>query len=71
MPEKFTLVVSSPDRIGIVAAITRLLADELGLLIESHQHTDVQEGWFFMRNIIDTEGLVDTSRPTRNGSTAS
>ncbi|MEM8489534.1 MAG: formyltetrahydrofolate deformylase [Pseudomonadota bacterium] len=47
-----TLVVSSPDRSGLVAGVSRAIADHGGTIVESHNHTDTEERWFFMRNVI-------------------
>ncbi|MEM6486470.1 MAG: formyltetrahydrofolate deformylase [Pseudomonadota bacterium] len=47
-----TLVVSSPDRSGLVASVSRAIADHGGTIVESHNHTDTEERWFFMRNVI-------------------
>jgi formyltetrahydrofolate deformylase len=53
----FTLVISCPDKIGIVAAVSRFVADRGGSLLESNHHTDVEQGWFYMRNVISAETL--------------
>ena len=42
---------------GIVAAVSRFVADRGGSLTESNHHTDVQQGWFFMRNVISAKSL--------------
>jgi formyltetrahydrofolate deformylase len=56
----FRLVVSCPDRTGIVAAVASYVAGLGGSLIESSQHTDVAGAWFFLRNEIDF-GAADCS----------
>lgn len=53
----YTLVISCPDKVGIVAAVSRFVADRGGSLTESNHHTDVQQGWFFMRNVISAKSL--------------
>jgi formyltetrahydrofolate deformylase len=53
----YTLVVSCPDKVGIVAAVSRFVADRGGSLVESNHHTDVEQGWFFMRNVISASSL--------------
>lgn len=53
----YTLVVSCPDKVGIVAAVSRFVADRGGSLIESNHHTDVEQGWFYMRNVISANSL--------------
>ena len=52
-----TLVISCPDKVGIVAAVSRFVADRGGSLLESNHHTDVEQGWFYMRNVISTDSL--------------
>lgn len=47
-----TLVIACPDGIGLVAAVSVSLAGHGGTLLESHNHTDAQQRWFFMRNVI-------------------
>jgi len=54
----YTLVISCPDRVGIVAAVSRFVADRGGSLTESNHHTDVEQGWFFMRNVISAKSLT-------------
>ncbi|MCB1702624.1 MAG: formyltetrahydrofolate deformylase [Pseudomonadales bacterium] len=53
----YTLVISCPDKVGIVAAVSRFVADRGGSLTESNHHTDVEQGWFFMRNVISASSL--------------
>ena len=54
----YTLVISCPDKVGIVAAVSRFVADRGGSLTESNHHTDVEQGWFFMRNVISAKSLT-------------
>jgi len=45
-----TLLISCPDRPGIVAAVSRFIFDHGGNIIQSDQHsTDIHGGTFFMR----------------------
>ncbi len=53
----YTLVISCPDQCGLVAAVSGFVAEHGGSLVESSNHTDLQQGWFFMRNVIDPEGM--------------
>jgi formyltetrahydrofolate deformylase len=57
-PETYTLVTSCPDQVGLVAAVSGFIADRGGSLVESNNHTDVAQRWFFMRNVIS---IVDMS----------
>ena len=54
----YTLVISCPDRVGIVAAVSAFVAERGGSLLESNHHTDVEQGWFYMRNVISAESLA-------------
>ena len=53
----YTLVISCPDKVGIVDAVSQFVADRGGSLIESNHHTDVNQGWFYMRNVISASSL--------------
>jgi len=48
-----TLVVSCPDSAGIVVAVSGFIAERGGLLVEANHLTDLQQSWFYMRNVID------------------
>ena len=56
-PPSYTLVISSPDQVGLVAAVATFVAQHGGSLLESNNHTDVAERWFYMRNVIDVSDL--------------
>ncbi|MCB1690108.1 MAG: formyltetrahydrofolate deformylase [Halioglobus sp.] len=56
-PASFTLVISCPDKVGIVAAVSSFVAARSGSLLESNHHTDVEQGWFYMRNVISAASL--------------
>ena len=49
LPRTYRLIVSCPDRLGIVAAVSSFLAQHGGWIIEASQHADALAGWFFMR----------------------
>jgi formyltetrahydrofolate deformylase len=48
------LTLSCDDRPGLVASVTRILADNGGNIIESQQFNDTASGKFFMRVVFDT-----------------
>lgn len=50
------LTLSCDDRPGLVASVTRILADNGGNIIESQQFNDTASGKFFMRVVFDTAG---------------
>lgn len=53
----YRLVISCPDQVGIVASVTRFIAEHSGSLMEANNHTDVDKGWFFIRCVIDAHTL--------------
>ena len=63
----FCLVTSCPDAVGIVAAVSQFVADASGSLIESNHHTDIADGWFYMRNVIAVDSLSVDIEEFRKG----
>lgn len=59
MTEKLTLTISCPDRVGIVAAVSSLIARENGWILESNHHADAATQRFFMRNVIRKDSLAN------------
>ena len=55
--DTFSLVICCPDAVGIVAAVASFVAQHGGSLVESNHHTDVEQNWFFMRNVISVDSL--------------
>lgn len=54
------LLISCPDRPGIVAAVSRFLYEQGANIVESNQYsTDPENGLFFMRILFDLPGYVD------------
>lgn len=51
------LIVSCPDRVGIVAAVSQYIADHNGWLLESNYFSDPETGRFHMRNEIRANSL--------------
>ena len=61
----YTLTISCPDRGGIVAAVSGLLAAQKGWILESSHHADREAKRFFMRDEILADSLpfdIDTLR---------
>ena len=50
---RYILTIACPDRVGIVAAVSGLLAAHRGNIIESDQFSDTESGQFFMRLVFD------------------
>lgn len=66
----YTLVISCPDKVGIVAAVSQFVALRSGSLVESNHHTDVEQGWFYMRNVIIADSLAVSLQQFREEFTA-
>ena len=54
---RYILTVTCPDRIGIVAAVTTLIAQRGGSVLEAAQHGDLDSGLFFLRIEIVADSL--------------
>ena len=50
--QTYTLTVTCPDRVGIVAAVSTCLAGRGGWITEANHHSDTTTGRFFMRNVL-------------------
>lgn len=57
MERVYRLVMSCPDRVGIVAKVSSFLAQYNGSILEANHHADLEQGWFFMRNEIKASSL--------------
>lgn len=53
----YRLLISCPDKVGIVAEVSRFVAELGGWLLEASYHADEDNGWFFMRNDIKASSL--------------
>ncbi|NTV11517.1 MAG: formyltetrahydrofolate deformylase [Zoogloea sp.] len=54
---RYTLTLSCPDRVGIVAAVSGFIASHRGWITEASHHADGEAGRFFMRQEILAESL--------------
>ncbi len=52
------LLISCPDKAGIVAAISSFLFENRGNIVDINQHVDQEEGAFFMRVEWEIEGFA-------------
>ncbi|MDY6814917.1 MAG: formyltetrahydrofolate deformylase [Pseudomonadota bacterium] len=57
MEHTYRLVISCPDRVGIVAKVSNFLSTYNGWITEASHHSDTQTGWFFMRHEIKAESI--------------
>jgi formyltetrahydrofolate deformylase len=54
-----TLTITCPDRVGIVAAVSRFIADRGGWITEANHHADSSTQRFFMRNVMTAASLAE------------
>lgn len=57
MEHTYRLVMSCPDRVGIVAKVSNFLATYNGWIVEASHHSDNQASWFYMRYEIKASSL--------------
>ncbi|MAM58090.1 MAG: formyltetrahydrofolate deformylase [Salinicola sp.] len=57
MSHNYRLIVSCPDRVGIVSRVSSFIASQEGSIIEANQHSDLATGRFFMRYDIRANAL--------------
>ncbi|OLO08232.1 formyltetrahydrofolate deformylase [Salinicola sp. MH3R3-1] len=57
MSHHYRLIVSCPDRVGIVSRVAGFIAAQNGSIIEANQHSDLDVGRFFMRYDIQSDTL--------------
>jgi formyltetrahydrofolate deformylase len=55
----YTLTIDCPDRVGIVADVSRFIAQRGGWILEASHHADRERGRFFMRNAILASSLAE------------
>ncbi|MFN7641789.1 MAG: formyltetrahydrofolate deformylase [Burkholderiales bacterium] len=55
----YTLTIDCPDRVGIVAEVSRFIAERGGWILEANHHADRERGRFFMRNAILAASLPE------------
>ena len=58
-PLRYVLTIACPDRVGIVAAVSGVLAAHRGNIIESDQFSDTESGRFFMRLMFDLDQATE------------
>ena len=66
MEHTYRLVISCPDKVGIVARVSQFIAEYSGWLTEANYHSDPENNWFFMRNEIKAESLSLSLREFRS-----
>ncbi len=58
---RYILTITCPDRVGIVAAISNMIASHAGNIIELDQFSDTRSGRFFMRLLFDLPQTIETA----------
>ncbi len=56
-PHRYTLIISCPDRAGIIAAVSGFIAQHGGFIVEASYHTEQEAQRFFMRQEIRADSL--------------
>jgi formyltetrahydrofolate deformylase len=56
---RYILTLTCPDRVGIVAQVSELIASVKGWVTEANYHSDQDSGLFFMRNEIRGDSISD------------
>ncbi len=69
MEPRYRLVISCPDRVGIVAMVSNFISSHGGSITEASQHSDQTSGWFFMRYEIGAASLPFTLAQLREAFT--
>jgi len=65
MEHTYRLIISCPDRVGIVAKVGQFVSSHGGWIVEASHYADPVSGWFFMRHCIKADSLpfgVETLR---------
>ena len=55
----YTLTISCPDTVGIVAAVSQFIAERGGWILEANHHADRDRARFFMRNTLLASSLAE------------
>ncbi len=53
----YRLIIDCPDRVGIVAEVSKFIAEHDGWVLEASYHSDQSVGRFYMRNEIKADSL--------------
>lgn len=65
MERRYRLVLSCPDRVGIVSRVSNFISDQGGSITDANQHSDPLNGRFFMRVEISATSLGLELEPLR------
>src|SRR5690554_3552911 len=57
MENHYRLIISCPDRVGIVATVGQFISNHGGWIVEANHYSDLVSGHFFMRHCIRANSL--------------
>jgi len=57
MKPSYRLIITCPDQVGIVAEVSRFIAEHNGWILEANHYSDPSSKWFFMRHEIAADSL--------------
>lgn len=57
MENHYRLIISCPDRVGIVATVSQFISNHGGWIVEANHYSDLVSGHFFMRHCIRANSL--------------
>ena len=57
MERSYRFIISCPDQVGIVAAVSSFIGSHQGWITEAHHYTDPTSQWFFMRYVVRAASL--------------
>src|SRR5690554_2746726 len=57
MENHYRLIISCPDRVGIVASVGQFISNLGGWIVEANHYSDLVSGHFFMRHCIRADSL--------------
>ena len=66
MEPTYRLVISCPDRLGIVAMVSNFISSHGGSISDANQHSDSSTGWFFMRYEVSARNIPFSIEELRN-----
>ncbi|MBB3142030.1 formyltetrahydrofolate deformylase [Halomonas sp. THAF12] len=66
MSHYYRLVVSCPDRLGIVSRVSSFITGQGGSITEASQHSDLESGRFFMRYVILADSIGMSAEALRD-----
>lgn len=57
MSNNYTLIITCPDKVGVIATVSGFIAKYGGFIVEASYHTDTESQYFFMRQEIKVDSM--------------